>query len=160
MHSYWKAGAAAAALVLAACGSEGGDGARDGAANESASADNGAGNAGAASLCFFEPGDVRNFTATVNGMPGPGAEGPRPLVVRGEVRIGREYRPRLFQPEVQGDTLRLLLTPAERNGPAATDDWQAIDPPYEHADGSGISKVAIWCDRETQLTEIEVVRPQ
>ena len=136
-------------LMLAACNGEADQASANGSSNGAADG-NGAGGAikPAAQLCLFQPDDVREFRAE------PGRDPSRPLIVRGEARMERHYRPDLREPKVQGDVLSLWLVKVERNGPVAKDDWQEVT--YSHPDREAIRRVVIRCDMERVLAEFRI----
>jgi hypothetical protein len=138
---------AAVALALGLGGCEGDPGNRqDPAGNGAGAGGNEAVNTTDVSICFFAPDDYRNFKLQPSREPG------RPLVVTGEARTPVDYKPQLTQPEVDGGVLRLWLSHAASKG--SPGDWQDVT--YEHSPAEGITKVIVWCDRDTPVAELDV----
>ncbi|MET1113213.1 MAG: hypothetical protein ABWX67_16975 [Allosphingosinicella sp.] len=120
------------------------------AAPDNAAAGNGA---GAASPCGFAPGDVKDWKA-VQGKDGTRTAGM--IIVTGKARVADpKYMAKLDKTGVEGGTLSLALTRADQEFPdeAPGDGW--YDLRYGPGE-SGVAKVALWCDRETRLAELDV----
>jgi len=122
-------------------------------ANTAAPANSAAGNSAAAFPCTFEPGDVKEWKA-VRGKDGTRSAGM--ILVTGKARVGDpKYMARLTRTEVGGGVLRLWLTKAEQEFPdeVPPDGW--YDLRYGPGE-SGITKVVVWCDQDTNLAELDV----
>lgn len=112
-----------------------------------------AGNGGAASLCLFEPGDVKEWKA-VHGKKGTRNAGM--ILVTGKARVGDpKYMAQLTKTEVGRGVLRLWLTKAEQEFPEEVREDGWYDLRYGPGE-SGISKVVVWCDHDTNLAELDV----
>jgi hypothetical protein len=152
---HWAA--AALALGLAGCNPGGGnevDAAANGAASGNAAAAGNAaapGNGAAATLCFFTPDDVKDWKA-VRGKAGTRTAGM--IIVTGKARVGDpRYRAQLTDRTVENGVLRLWLTHAEHDEEAPADGWWDL----KYGPGeSGISRVVIWCDMDTDLVDLAV----
>jgi hypothetical protein len=112
-----------------------------------------AGNGAAASLCLFEPGDVKDWKA-VQGKNGTRTAGM--IIVTGKARVGDpKYMARLTRTEAGNGVLRLWLTQAEQEFPEDVPEDGWYDLRYGPG-GTGISKVVVWCDHDTNLAELDV----
>ena len=138
------------ALYVTACTERGG--------NEATGGNNAAapGNTAAGSFCSFTREQTRNWHASISDMPPNPA---RALIVTGEAYVrDPHYKAQLSQPESAPPTLRLWLTQAENRGTVPADGWHALR--FELPNPGDIRTVVIWCDRDTDLAEITVERPQ
>jgi hypothetical protein len=112
-----------------------------------------AGEGAAASLCLFEPGDVKDWKA-VQGKNGTRTAGM--VIVTGKARVGDpKYMARLTRTEVGSGILRLWLTRAEQEFPEEVPEDGWYDLRYGPGE-TGIRKVVVSCDRETSLAELDV----
>ena len=112
-----------------------------------------AGNGAAASLCLFTPEDVKDWKA-VQGKAGTRTAGM--IIVTGKARVeDPKYKAQLSKTGVEDGILRLWLTRAEQDETeeAPEDGW--YDLRYGPGE-SGIRKVVVWCDMETNLAELDV----
>ena len=123
------------------------------AGNAAAAGNDSAANGAAASLCFYEPDDVKEWKA-VQGRDGTRTAGM--IIVTGKARVeDPKYMAKLDKTGVEDGVLRLWLTKAEQEFPeeVPADGW--YDLRYGPGE-TGIRKVVVWCDRETNLAELDV----
>ena len=121
--------------------------------NAAAPGNEASGNGAAAAFCFYRPDDVKDWKA-VHGKAGTRTAGM--IIVTGKARTGDpKYRAQLDKTGIEGGVLRLWLTKAEQDDPeeVPADGWYDLS--YGPGE-SGVNKVVIWCDMETNLAELEV----
>lgn len=122
-------------------------------ANAAAAGNAAAGNGSAASFCFYRPDDVKDWKA-VRGKAGTRSAGM--VIVTGKARTNDpQYMAQLDKTGVEGGVLRLWLTKAKQENPEEVPEDGWYDLRYGPGE-SGVTKVVVWCDRETYLAELDV----